>query len=151
MKGLENKMNKMIEQIKEIHPKAICIYKIGAFCHVYNRDAQIISFLFDYKLKELGESHKECGFPIETAGKVTAKLQNSSISYLIIDRRNNYDVDEKEDYKENNKYDKVYEKARKYVNCKKRINSISQYLKDNIENENISKILAKVEAVIYEN
>ena len=144
-------MNKMIEQIKEIHPKAICIYKIGAFCHVYNRDAQIISFLFDYKLKELGESHKECGFPIETAGKVTAKLQNSSISYLIIDRRNNYDVDEKEDYKENNKYDKVYEKARKYVNCKKRINSISQYLKDNIENENISKILAKVEAVIYEN
>ena len=41
MKGLENKMNKMIEQIKEIHPKAICIYKIGAFCHVYNRDAQI--------------------------------------------------------------------------------------------------------------
>ena len=151
MKGLENKMNKMIEQIKEINPKAICIYKIGAFCHVYNRDAQIISFLFDYKLKELGESHKECGFPIETANKVTAKLQNSELNYLIIDRRNNYDVDEKEDYKENNKYDKIYEKAKKYVNCKKRINNISQYLKDNLESENISKILAKVEDVIYEN
>ena len=60
-------------------------------------------------------------------------------------------MDEKEDYKENNKYDRIYEKAKKYTNCKKRINNINQYLKDNIENENISKILAKMEEIMYEN
>ena len=140
----------MIEEIKEIHPKSICLYKVGTFYHAYGRDASVISFLFDYKIKELGDNHKECGFPIGAVNKVIAKLQNSQLNYLLIDRRNNYEVDEKEDYKENNKYDKIYEKAKKHVNCKKRINNINQYLEENIEKENISKILSKMEEIMYE-
>lgn len=77
-------------------------------------------------------------------------MQNSSINYLLIDRRNNYEVDEKEDYKVNNKYDCIYEKANKYVNCKKRINNIIQFLEENIEKENITKKLARMEEIIYE-
>ena len=144
-------MNKMIDGIKETHPNFICLYKVGTFYHAYGRDASIMAFLFGYKIKELSESHKECGFPIGAINKVTAKLQNSNLNYLLIDRRNNYEVDEKEDYKENNKYDKVYEKANKYVNCKKRINNINYYLEENIEKENISKILSKMEEIMYEN
>ena len=140
----------MIEEIKAINPKSICLYKVVTFYHAYGRDASIMSFLFDYKIKELGENHKECGFPIGAVNKITAKLQNSQLNYLLIDRRNNYEVDEKEDYKENNKYDRMYEKANKYVNCKKRINNINQYLEENIEKENISKILAKMEEIMYE-
>ena len=71
-------MNKMIEEIKEINPKSICLYKVGTFYHAYGRDASIMSFLFDYKIKELGENHKECGFPIGAVNKITAKLQNES-------------------------------------------------------------------------
>ena len=133
-----------------IKPDFVCLYKVGTFYHAYGRDAYIMSFLFNYKIKELGDNHKECGFPISTANKVTAKLQNSSISYLLIDRRNNYDVDEKEDYKENNKYDRIYEKAKKYVNCRKRIDNINQCLQENIEKDNITKILARMEEIIYE-
>ena len=47
--------------------------------------------------------------------KVTSKLENSQINYIVIDRRNNYDVDLKEDYKNLNKYDKYYEKANKII------------------------------------
>ena len=32
-------MNKMIEQIKEIHKDAVCLYKVGTFYHAYGRDA----------------------------------------------------------------------------------------------------------------
>ncbi|MBR2785959.1 MAG: hypothetical protein IKD76_00380 [Clostridia bacterium] len=85
-------MNKMINEIKEIHPDFVCLYKVGTFYHAYGRDAYIMSFLFDYKIKELGDNHKECGFPISTVSRITAKLQNSCVSYLLIDRRNNYDV-----------------------------------------------------------
>ena len=114
-------MNKMIETIKTIHPDSICLYKVGTFYHAYVRDAVIMSFFLDHKIKELGENHKECGFPIGAVNKITAKLQNSQINYLLIDRRNNYDVDEKEDYKENNKYNSIYEKGKKYVNRKKEL------------------------------
>ena len=143
-------MNKMINEIKEIHSKDVCLFKVGSFYHAYGRDACVMSYLFDYKVKELGDNHKECGFPIGAVNKVTAKLQNSSINYLLIDRRNNYEVDEKEDYKVNNKYDCIYEKANKYVNCKKRINNIIQFLEENIEKENITKKLARMEEIIYE-
>ena len=143
-------MNKMINEIKEINPVSLCIYKVGTFYHAYGKDAVILSFLFNYKIKELSQNHKECGFPIGAVNKVTAKLQNSQLNYLLIDRRNNYDVDEKEDYKKNNKYNQIYEKAKRYVNCKKRIDNINQYLEENIENDNITKVLAKMEEIIYE-
>ena len=79
----------MIEEIKTINPKSICLYKVGAFYHVYGRDAVIMSCLFNYSIKEIGENHKECGFPIGALSKVVAKLQNLEINYLLIDRRNN--------------------------------------------------------------
>ena len=143
-------MNKMINEIKEIHPDSLCLYKVGTFYHAFGRDAVVLSYIFNYKIKELSQTHKECGFPIGAVNKVTAKLQNSQLNYLLIDRRNNYDVDEQEDYKENNKYCNIYEKAKKYVNCKKRIDNIYQYLEENMETDNITKTIAKIEDVIYE-
>ncbi len=123
-------MNKMINEIKEIHVEDICLFKVGNFYHAYGRDAYVMSYLFGYKIKQIGDNHRECGFPIGAMSKVTAKLQNSSINYLLIDRRNNYDVDEKEDYKENNKYGRFYEKAHKYVSCKNRLDNINKYVED---------------------
>ena len=78
------------------------------------------------------------------------EIENKKINYLIIDRRNNYDVDEKEDYKNLNRYVEIYEKANKYVNCKKRIDIINEYLVDNIETKNITKMLSGMEEIMYE-
>ena len=143
-------MNKMIETIKEIHTKDICLFKIGTFYHAYGRDAYILSYIFGYKIKDLEKNYKECGFPVSEVSKVCAKLENNKINYLIIDRRNNYDVDEKEDYKNLNRYVEFYEKANKYVNCKKRIDIINEYLVDNIETKNITKMLSGMEEIMYE-
>ena len=143
-------MNKMIETIKEIHTKDICLFKIGTFYHAYGRDAYILSYIFGYKIKDLEKNYKECGFPVSAVSKVCAKLEINKINYLIIDRRNNYDVDEKEDYKNLNRYVEFYEKANKYVNCKKRIDIINEYLVDNIETKNITKMLSGMEEIMYE-
>lgn len=143
-------MNEMIKTIKEIHPKFLCMFKIGAFYHVYNRDSYILSYLFNYKIKDLGSNHKECGFPESALPKVMTKLENNKINYLLIDRRNNYDVDREEDYKDLNKYEKNYEKASKYINHKFRIENITQFLNENINEKDFTGILGKMEEIMYE-
>ena len=55
-----------------------------------------------------------------------------------------------EDYKNLNRYAEFYEKANKYVNCKKRIDIINEYLMDNIETKNITKMLSEMEEIMYE-
>lgn len=140
----------MIKTIKEIHSKDICLFKIGTFYHAYGRDAYILSYIFGYKIKDLEKKYKECGFPTTAIAKVCAKLESNKINYLIIDRRNNYEVDEKEDYKNLNRYTEFYEKANKYVNCKKRIDTIAEFLMENIETKNITKVLSEMEEIMYE-
>jgi len=126
------------------------MFKIGAFYHVYNRDSYILSYLFNYKIKDLGSNHKECGFPESALPKVMTKLENNKINYLLIDRRNNYDVDREEDYKDLNKYEKNYEKASKYINHKFRIENITQFLNENINEKDFTGILGKMEEIMYE-
>lgn len=143
-------MNEMIKTIKEIHYDGVCIFKMGNFYHAYSRDSYILSYLFNYKIKEIGNNHIECGFPMTALPKVTAKLENLKINYLIIDRKNNYDVDYEEKYKKLNQYEKIFDKAKKNINCKKRINTITEFLNENLEKENFTKILSRMEEVMYE-
>lgn len=127
----------------------VCI-RYGTFYHIYNRDCYILSYLFGYKIKELNIKDRECGFPITALNKVMAKLEEKKINYLVLDRRNNYEVDYKEDFKNSNQYDILYKKANRYVNYKKRIDNINEFLNSNIENTEISKIIASMEDIIYE-
>ena len=62
-------MNLMIKTIKQLHDKDICMFKIGSFYHVYGKDAQIISYLCGYKIKEIEGSNIECGFPLYIINK----------------------------------------------------------------------------------
>ena len=140
----------MVKTIKDVHSKDICMFKIGNFYHVYGKDAQILSYLFGYKIKEIENNNKECGFPLNAINKVKVKLENFKINYLVIDRRNNYDVDENVDYKDLNTYIKYYEKANKYINIKRRIQNINEILLENIEVENCVEILREIENLIYE-
>ena len=126
------------------------MFKTGTFYHVYNKDAYILSYIFNYKIKEIGIEIKECGFPISALPKVMAKLENNKINYICIDRRNNYDVDFKEDYKNLNCYEKFYEKSEKHINKKRRIENIQRYLQEKINDKDFLDILDEMEKIIYE-
>lgn len=45
----------IVKTVKEIHKEDIVFVKIGKFYQVYGKDAYIISYLFDYKLKKVEE------------------------------------------------------------------------------------------------
>lgn len=140
----------MINAIKKVHDKDLVMIKIGSFYHAYGRDSYILSYLFGYKLKKSEGDTANCGFPLDSISKVMAKLEEKKINYVIVDRRNNYDEDEKSDNGNLNNYDDIYEKARKYVNLKRRIDDIYEYLLEEIESENIKQKIIKIEDVIYE-
>ena len=59
------------------------------------------------------------------------------INYLIVDRRNNYEVDERLDNKNLNNYTKYFEKAKKYISYKTRIDNINNFLLENIDKEDL--------------
>ena len=143
-------MNKMIETTKSLHEKYICLFKIGSFYCAYNRDAYIMSYLFKYKLQEKKEA-KECGFPIDSINKIKARLEQEKVNYILVETRTEYDITEKCDLNNSNKYNDIYSKARNYVNYKLRVDSIYKILLDDINSKDFRKILARVEEIVYEN
>ena len=44
--------------------------KIGDFYHCYGKDAYIISYLFNYKLRKTRENYYTCGFSEKSLSKV---------------------------------------------------------------------------------
>ena len=143
-------MNEMIKTIKEIHKNDLCMFKIGSFYHCYGRDAYILAYVFGYKIKSIEKNNKECGFPISTIDKIIAKLEILKINYVLIDRRNNFEIDEKKDYKKLNAYETFYEKANIYLNYKARIDNINSFLLESMNKKDFRKILGQIEDVIYE-
>lgn len=127
----------ILKNIKLIHPDTIVLVKVGKFYNVYGKDSYIMSYLFGYKLKDL-EGTKSCGFPIETVNKIMAKLENKKINYLIVDRKNNYDIEESLDNKNLNTYNETYKKAKEYLSSKMRVDNIYNYLLHNLNNKQLN-------------
>jgi DNA mismatch repair ATPase MutS len=69
---------------KEKFSKSVVLIKCGIFYEIYNEDAYIISYIFDYKIKEFS-SHVMAGFPEKVIEKVKGKLTKEGISYVILD------------------------------------------------------------------
>ena len=136
----------MAKNIKEVHPNALVCYKVGAFVNCYGKDAYIISYLFDYKIRMVTDSMISIGFPINAIPKITARFQREKINYIIIDTKSNYNVDEEEDYNNLNRYNEVMDKAQKEVKIKVRVQKISNYL---IENKKI-ELIREIEKLIDE-
>ena len=106
----------MVKNIKEIHPKTLLLFKVGAYCEAYGRDSYIISYLFDYQIKQKGENDiPKVGFSKRAIPRVLSKIEEEKIDYLLIDVRNNYNVDDKVENKNLNNYDTMFEKSHKYV------------------------------------
>ena len=138
----------MIKTIKQIHPKDVVFVKIGDFYHVYGKDSYIISYLMGYKLNIIEGNCSSCGFPKKSLAKIEATLENRKINYIVVDRRNNYDVDEFSNNKNLNSYDDEFEIAHKYINLKKRIDKIYENLITNIKKEKIKEKLCNIEEIL---
>lgn len=138
----------MVKNIKQIHNKDIVFVKLGKFYYCYGKDSYIISFFFGYKLNLVENTIYSCGFPSQSLNKITSKLENKKINYVIVDRRNNYEIEQKEDFKNLNTYDKYYEKAKEEIGTKLRIQKINTYLLENIDKNNIKKLIVNIEELL---
>lgn len=66
----------VMKEIKAIHLEYVSLIKIGKFYNVYLRDAYILSYLFGYKLRDMEQDIKTCGFPEIALNKVISTLEN---------------------------------------------------------------------------
>lgn len=92
----------------------------------------------------------ESGFSESCINKVKAKIENMKINYLILDRKNNYEVDEKVNNRNLNTYDEIFERAKVYITYKTRIDNIYGFMLKNIDKEDFKEILKNMEEIIYE-
>lgn len=134
----------MANNIKELFPEYVVLIKIGTFYEVYNKDAIILSYLFQYKIKTLSSNDKVCGFPIKSINKIKFILENKNINYITLDKPHNYEEEDKMNYKKKNKYDEIYNIAYEYINKIERIDKIKNYLLNN------SIKIIEVEKLLYE-
>lgn len=141
---------KMAEQIKKIHPDFIVLYKIGIFYHAYGKDSYIISSKFNYNIKQ-NNNINDCGFSNNVINKVKSKLEDNKINYMLVDPRNNYDVDEKQDFGNLNNYEKEFKKSYLIIKRRREIEKISERLNYLIEKEEFKNIIRKIEDVLDEN
>ena len=79
-------------------------------------------------------------FPKTAYNKVISKLENNKINYTILDKRNNYEEEEKSNNKNLNKYVEFYEKAKNEISLKIRIEKIQKYLLETKDKETIFQI-----------
>lgn len=100
----------MAKNIKPVHPEFLICYKVGNFYNSYGKDAYILSLFFNYKLKTVENNVVMVGFPKNAISKIMARLEREKINYIIIDTRNNYDIDEKENFGNLNKYNETFDK-----------------------------------------
>lgn len=52
----------MAKDIKKVHPEDVVCYKVGAFVQTFGKDAYIISYLFEYSLRDAKENVPTCRF-----------------------------------------------------------------------------------------
>lgn len=141
----------IVKNIKQIHEKDLILIKIGKFYYSYEKDAYMLSYLFSYKLTKIEEYNTySAAFPKSSLAKVTAKLENYKINYIIVDRRNNYEIEQSADNGNLNAYSKYLEKALACSSIKIRLSKIVEYILQNITDENIKEKMDRVEKIIYE-
>lgn len=149
--GVKHEHNEYGKNIKEIHPKSLLLFKVGAFCEGYGKDSYIISYLFNYQVRQNGKNNiSKVGFSKKAIPSVISKLEEQKIDYLLIDVRNNYYVDEKFENRNLNKYDTVFEKAYLYVRKQREIRKINEKLMEQIDSADFKEKVGRIEEILNE-
>ena len=136
----------IVENVKKIHKLYVILIRIGNFYNCYGRDVYVISYLLGYKIILLNSNIYTCSFPKSAINKVLSILENNKINYIILDKRNNYDVENKINFKNLNKYEEIYIKAKAKIATRMRIEKIYKYLLS-CQNE---KLIYEIENIINE-
>ena len=144
------KIENTIKVMKEINPHKIILVKVGTFYHAYGKDSYILSYLFGYQLKKIENNYSTCGFPVSAINKISKNLEDYKISYILLSKSNNYEEEAEEDFKNDNRYIEFYEKAKKYIVRKNRIEEIYRYLIENINDDERKEKINKITEIIYE-
>lgn len=137
----------IITSIKEVHREYILLVKIGSFYYCYGKDTYILAYLLKYKINIVNKNIYSCSFPKVAYSKVIATLEEKKINFLVIDKKDNYRVEEKSNNKNLNRYKEIYGKAKEELVNKFRIEKIYKYLLDNIEDK---VIISEMEKIIDE-
>jgi len=140
-----------VKTIKKVQVQDVVMIKIGKFVYCYGKDACIISYIFKYIIKMLQDNIYVCAFPKDKLNKIMATLENKKINYIVLDRRNNYRTDEENLSNGNlNRYNEYLEKAVKYVKLKNQVDSIYEFLIENIEKSETEEMIRSIKKVINE-
>ena len=132
---------------KKKYREYVVLIKSGIFYEVIEDDVGIMYSLFNYKIRKIGNSYN-IGFPINNIGFVCNKLEDNKINYIILEKENdNYQITTKKDYKNNN-YSKYKIDLIRYSYINKRINRICDRLKNKVFDNDLEKILLKIEGII---
>lgn len=119
-----------------LNKKSILIRKVGLFYNVFDNDALIINYLFDYKI-----INNRCGFPINAIEKVKNTLSDKKVNYII--------DDEMVDFKKENKYmfylTKAIDKNRLYEFINEMKNKI-----ECLDEEDMLDLISKIKELIDE-
>ena len=78
-------------------------------------------------------------------------LERKKVNYIILDRKNNYDIEVFKDYKNLNQYQSTYEKAKKYIKTKNNIEEIYEKLIKNINEKDINQKINNIKNILKDN
>ena len=117
------------------------MFKNGNFYISLNNDALVMNNIFNYKIIVIS-NYIKIGFPINSLNKVSTKLDELKINYIIYDKL----IIQKIKFTPNNY--KKFVKENNYLVYLNRIDKINYLLKDNIKNSNMDKILNKIENIL---
>ena len=112
----------------------------GKFFEVYDYDAFMFNYLFDYKILQNGKTYK-CGFPDSSITKITNKLSDLKISYQIIYRERNPHV---KDFKKINQYSKYKLIALQKLDVKEIMDALVEKVKS-LNEEQAKKVMLELE------
>ena len=104
--------------------------------------------MFDYKLRR--DKYVSCGFPLSALNKVKVELEKENVDYIVVDKRNEYEVICKEEFKKENKYEEILAIGKTKELIKRKAEKINKYIIENITNEWVVKKIKKLEEVLYE-
>lgn len=119
----------------------LLFFKYGNFYELFDKDAYIISKLFNYKISIISDNIK-CGFPVNKLDDILNALDKEHINYFIVDK------DIYKCFEDNIYFD--YDFNDNIFNNIIRIDNIIKYLNNNIFNNDIDIILGKIEGIINE-
>lgn len=123
----------------------VLIFKTGQFYSAYDTDAEIIAFLNKYKIINK-KGYQTCGFPLKSLNKVIDKLDIEEINYKIYENiKTNKKAEKEKNFKINNRYQRVSNKASKNNEKQEKVQKIKTTLDNIIELPYAKKIIEELE------